>query len=118
MGRTTEQLHRAERSIPESRINMAGLVLHGNPTIGPGPWKPSTMIATSQTVTCNGLPIVLLNDTTQSHIKPGKEPAPKAGKVVMNRTKVLIEGKTPAQIGDVLSEGEIICKSSNNTFVS
>lgn len=97
---------------------MAGLVLNGAPTVGPGPWLPSTVVGTSSTVFAEGQQIIVLaGDSVVTHIKPGKSPSPISG-VVIGKGKVLIEGKQAAQIGDICSAGEILCKSADSVFTS
>ena len=96
---------------------MAGIVITGAPTVGPGPWVPSTITGTSSTVFVNGSAVVLKDDPVATHIKPGKNPDPISGKDVPT-SKVFIEGKQAAQIGDVCTEGEVICKSSPDVFAS
>jgi uncharacterized Zn-binding protein involved in type VI secretion len=40
--------------------------------------------------------------------KPGKNPSWKSSKVVVNSSKVIIEGKRAASIGDVTADGGVI----------
>ncbi|QIW87121.1 phospholipase [Aeromonas phage Ahp1_CNU-2021] len=98
---------------------MAGLVLHNAPTIGPGPWSPSKVLGTSTTVFANGKQIVVRqDDRVQTHTKPGDDPQPISGKVIARTSKVFVQGKPLAQIGDVCDLGEVIIKSSSNVFAS
>lgn len=97
---------------------MAGIVLDNAPTVGPGPWKPSVVVASSSTVMANGKKIVLDGDPVITHIKPGKSPSPISGKVIASSGKVFVEGKAIAQIGDVCSKGEVLVESSTSVFAS
>lgn len=97
---------------------MAGLVLNYGPTIGPSSWNPSNVIGTSSSVTANGHQIIVLdNDQVITHIRPGKNPSPKNGLVIAT-SKVYVEGKRVAQIGDLCTHGEVLVKSSHNIFAS
>lgn len=97
---------------------MAGLVLSGAKTVGPGPWLPSQVIGTTSTVFANGRQILVReNDQVITHIKPGDDPSPKAGLVIASSSKVFIEGKLVAQLADVCTEGEVIVECSSNVFV-
>lgn len=96
---------------------MAGIALNQDTTIGPGPWVPSTLVASSTTVFIEGKTVVLHNSDVITHIKPGKSPSPKQGKVIAT-SKVIIEGKRVARIGDTCTDGEIICKSATSVFAS
>ena len=97
---------------------MAGLVLNGAPTVGPGPWLPSTVVGTSSTVLAENEQIIVLHgDSVVTHIKPGSSPSPISG-LVIGKGKVYIEGKLAAQIGDICTKGEIIVKSAESVFSS
>lgn len=95
---------------------MSGICISPTPTIGPTVWLPSVVIGTSQTVLVNGMPVVLQGDTVTTHIKPGDSPSPIAGSVITS-SKVFVEGKQVAQIGNVASAGELLVGSSTNVFV-
>lgn len=94
---------------------MAGIALHEHTTIGPGPWNPSNIIASSSSVFIEGKTVGLHGSDVVVHIKKGKSPSPKFGKVIAT-SKVFIEGKSVARIGDLCTHGEIICKSANSVF--
>ncbi|MGL6228675.1 MAG: PAAR domain-containing protein [Culicoidibacterales bacterium] len=97
---------------------MAGLVLNNGPTIGPSSWNPSNVVGSSSTVTANGRQIIVLDkDQVITHVKPGKNPDPKSGLVIAT-SKVFIEGKRAAQIGDICTHGEVLVKSSPNIFIA
>ncbi|ADQ53114.1 gp5.4 conserved hypothetical protein [Aeromonas phage 65] len=97
---------------------MAGLVLSGAKTIGPGPWLPSQVIGTTSTVFANGRQILVReDDRVITHIKPGDDPSPKSGLVIASSAKVFIEGKRVAQLADICTEGEVIVECSTNVFV-
>lgn len=95
---------------------MAGICITPTPTVGPAVWVPSAVIGSSQSVLVNGLPVVLAGDTVTTHIKPGDNPSPISGAVIAT-SKVIIEGKLAAQIGDVASAGELLVGSSPNVFI-
>lgn len=97
---------------------MAGIVLDQAKTIGPGPWRPSKVTATSSTVFANGSKIALHGDKVETHTKPGKNPSPISGAVIASSSKVFIEGKAVAQIGDITTTGEVLVESSSNVFAS
>ncbi|MFS1420512.1 PAAR domain-containing protein [Vibrio splendidus] len=87
---------------------MAGLATEANTIIGPGPWLPTKAIASSQTVTIGDSPVLLHDDDVVERRKPGKNPSWKSSKVVVNSSKVIIEGKRAASIGDVTADGGVI----------
>lgn len=98
---------------------MAGIVLNEAPTIGPGPWAKSKVIGTSSTVFANGRTIVVRqDDRVVTHTKPGDSPEPISGRVIARTSKVFVQGKPLAQIGDICDLGEVLCKSSSNVFAS
>ena len=96
---------------------MAGIVLDMAPTVGPGPWNPSNVVATSSTVFAEGKKIVVQDDQVIKHDRPDG-PDWKQGKVIARSGKVFIEGKPVAQIGDICTDGEILVKSASSVFAS
>lgn len=96
---------------------MAGIALDQHTTIGPGPWNPSKVVASSTTVFIEGKTVVLHNADVITHVKPGSSPSPIQGKVIAT-SKVIIEGKRVARIGDLCTDGEVICKSATSVFAS
>lgn len=96
---------------------MAGIVLNNAATMGPGPYLPSTVTAsTNTTVFSGGKLVVVQGDQVVTHIKPGNDPAPIAGKVIATTGTVFIGGKPVARIGDQCDKGEILVESSSNVF--
>lgn len=96
---------------------MAGIVLNGAATIGPGPYLPSSVVASNNTtVFSGGKPVVVSGDQVVTHIKPGNDPAPIAGKVIATSSTVFIGGKPVARIGDTCDKGETLVESATNVF--
>ena len=95
---------------------MAGIVTHMAKTSGHDDFPPTNVIATSSTVFVNGEKVVLHGDKIIPHTNPdGKT---HDGTVIASTSKVFIEGKPAASIGDMITCGDTIAESSSNVFIS
>ncbi len=96
---------------------MAGIATEENTTMGPGPWLPSSGVASSTSVFVDGKKCLLHEDIITPHDKPGKKPSTRSGAVIAS-SKVFIEGKQVAQIGDIASGGQVITSGNPSVFAS
>lgn len=93
---------------------MAGIVLDKAKTSGHDMYPPTVVNASSSTVKINGKRVVLHGDPITPHTKTVKPHDTHGGTVIATSSKLFIEGKAVARLGDKITCGDVIVECSSD----